>query len=56
MSSLFSELKRRNVFRVAIEWRDRGLNLILGDPMIDNLRDDPRFADALKRMNRTAVR
>ena len=41
---------------IAIEWRDRGLGLILGDPMVDNLRDDPRFADALKRMNRTAVR
>jgi TolB-like protein/Tfp pilus assembly protein PilF len=40
----------------AIEIRDRGLNLILGDPMVDNLRDDPRFADVLKRLNRTAVR
>ena len=41
---------------IAMEWRDRGLNLILADPMVDNLRDDPRFADALKRLNRTAVR
>jgi len=40
----------------AIEIRDRGLNLVLGDPTLDNLRDDPRFADALKRMNRTAVK
>jgi len=40
----------------AIEIRDRGLNLVLGDPALDNLRDDPRFADAVKRMNRTAVR
>ena len=41
---------------IAMELRDRGLNLIIGDPMVDNLRDDPRFADVLKRMNRTAVR
>ena len=41
---------------IAMEWRDRGLGLILGDPMLDNIRDDPRFTDALKRMNRTAVR
>ena len=41
---------------IAMEWRDRGLGLILGDPMLDNIRDDPRFADALQRMNRTAVR
>ena len=40
----------------AIEIRDRGLNLMVGDPTLDNLRDDPRFADVLKRMNRTAVR
>ncbi len=40
----------------AIEIRDRGLNLAVGDPTLDNLRDDPRFADALERMNRTAVR
>ncbi len=40
----------------AIEIRDRGLNLAVGDPALDNLRDDPRFADVLKRMNRTAVR
>ena len=40
----------------AIEIRDRGLNLAVGDPTLDNLRDDPRFADVLKRMNRTAVR
>jgi tetratricopeptide (TPR) repeat protein len=43
-------------FDTAIEIRDRGLNLTLGDPTLDNLRDDPRFADVLKRMNRTAVR
>ena len=43
-------------FDTAIEIRDRGLNLTVGDPMLDNLRDDPRFADVLKRMNRTAVR
>ncbi len=40
----------------AIEIRDRGLNLAVGDPILDNLRDDPRFVDVLKRMNRTAVR
>ncbi len=40
----------------AIEIRDRGLNLTVGDPTLDNLRDDPRFADVLKRLNRTAVR
>jgi len=40
----------------AIEIRDRGLNLALGDPTLDNLRDDPRFAAVLKRLNRTAVR
>lgn len=40
----------------AIEIRDRGLNLAVGDPTLDNLRDDPRFADVLKRLNRTAVR
>ncbi len=43
-------------FDTAIEIRDRGLNLTVGDPALDNLRDDPRFADVLKRMNRTAVR
>jgi adenylate cyclase len=42
-------------FDTAIEIRDRGLNLTLGDPMLDSLRDDPRFADALKRLNRTAI-
>jgi len=41
---------------IAMEWRDRGLNLILGDSMLDNIRDDPRFADVLRRMNRTAAR
>jgi TolB-like protein/Tfp pilus assembly protein PilF len=40
----------------AIEIRDRGLNLAVGDPALDNLREDPRFADVLKRLNRTAVR
>ncbi len=43
-------------FDTAIEIRDRGLNLAVGDPTLDNLRDDPRFADVLKRLNRTAVR
>jgi adenylate cyclase len=42
-------------FDTAIEIRDRGLNLTLGDPMLDSLRDDPRFADVLKRLNRTAI-
>jgi TolB-like protein/Flp pilus assembly protein TadD len=36
----------------AIEIRDRGLNLILGDPFLDNVRDDPRFIEVLKRLNR----
>ena len=43
-------------FDTAIEIRDRGLNLSVGDPALDSLRDDPRFAKRLKRMNRTAVR
>jgi len=43
-------------FDTAIEIRDRGLNLTVGDPTLDNLRDDLRFADVLKRLNRTAVR
>ena len=43
-------------FDTAIEIRDRGLNLTLGDPMLDSLRDDPRFADVLKRLNRTAIK
>jgi len=43
-------------FETAIEIRDRGLNLTVGDPTLDNLRDDPRFADMLERMNRTAIR
>ena len=43
-------------FDTAIEIRDRGLNLSVGDPTLDNLRDDPRFAERLKRMNRTAIR
>jgi adenylate cyclase len=37
----------------AIEIRDRGLNLIVGDPFVDNLRGDPRFAEALRRLNRS---
>ena len=36
----------------AIEIRDRGLNLVLGDPFLDNLRDDPRFIEVLERLNR----
>jgi tetratricopeptide (TPR) repeat protein len=40
----------------AIEIRDRGLNLAVGDPALDSLRDDPRFADVLGRLNRTAIR
>ena len=40
----------------AIEIRDRGLIMSLCDPMVDNLRDDLRFADVLRRLNRTAVR
>ena len=43
-------------FDTAIEIRDRGLNLTVGDPTLDNLRDDPRFSEILKRLNRTAVR
>lgn len=53
----------RNERDKAFEWlntaigiRDRGVNLVLGDPILDNLRDDPRFAEVLKRLNRTAVR
>ena len=34
----------------AIHRRDTGLTLILGDPFLDNLRDDPRFVDVLTRL------
>ena len=40
----------------AYEIRDQGLNLILGDPLLDSIRDDPRFDAMLERLNRTAVR
>ena len=47
----------------AIEWlntavdiRDRGLNQVVGDPMLDNIRSDPRFKVLLERLNRTPVR
>ncbi len=40
----------------AIEIRDRGLNLTVGDPMLDNLRDDSCFADVPGRLNGTAIR
>ncbi|MDX1507430.1 MAG: tetratricopeptide repeat protein [Woeseiaceae bacterium] len=40
----------------AYEIRDQGLNLILGDPLLDSIRDDPRFDAMLERLNRDPVR
>ena len=40
----------------AYEIRDQGLNLVLGDPLLNSLRDDPRFDEMLARLNRTPVR
>ena len=37
----------------AIDRRDQALNIIGGDPFVDNLRDDPRFDDVLERLGRT---
>ncbi len=34
----------------AIDRRDTGLTRILGDPFVDNLRDDPRFDAVLERL------
>lgn len=36
----------------AIDRRDTSLNLIMGDPFMDNIRDDPRFLEVLKRIGR----
>ena len=38
----------------AIDRRDTALTLILGDPFLDNLRDDPRFDAVLERLGRKA--
>ena len=38
----------------AIHRRDTALTLILGDPFLDNLRDDPRFDAVLERLGRKA--
>ncbi len=38
----------------AIDRHDMGLGLILGDPFVDNLRDDPRFDAVLERLGRKA--
>jgi hypothetical protein len=58
--SLFSELKRRNAFRLGIAYmvgaiarRDTSLFLIVGDPFMNNIRNDPRFDVVLKRPGRT---
>jgi len=36
----------------AIDRRDQSLNFMTGDPLLDNLRDDPRFEDVLERLGR----
>jgi Flp pilus assembly protein TadD len=36
----------------AIDRRDQSLNLITGDPLLENLRDDPRFDAVLERLGR----
>jgi tetratricopeptide (TPR) repeat protein len=38
----------------AVDRHDMGLGLILGDPFMDNLRDDPRFDAVLERLGRKA--
>ena len=38
----------------AFDRRDLGLNFIVGDPFMDNLRDDPRFDAVLERLGRKA--
>lgn len=38
----------------AIDRRDQSLNLITGDPLLENLRDDPRFDAVLERLGRKA--
>ncbi len=38
----------------AIHRHDTSLTLILGDPFLDNLRDDPRFDAVLERLGRKA--
>ena len=65
MASIWTELKRRNVVRVAIayavvswldhayERRDRALAMLIGDPFMENLYDDPRFDLIVDRIGRT---
>ena len=36
----------------AIDRRDQSLNLMRGDPFLENLRDDPRIDDVLERLGR----
>ena len=59
MASVWGELKRRNVFRVAIAYywleqayenRDSGLTGMLIDPAFANLHDDPRWEPFLDKM------
>jgi hypothetical protein len=34
----------------AYEKRDSGITLLLGDPYLDNIRDDPRFEAMVERL------
>jgi hypothetical protein len=48
--SLFDDLKRR-----ARDSGDASLNLIPGDPMLDNVRDDPHFVAFLTELGLESI-